>query len=242
MPRQAIPGSLLAAAAIVAMVALVATGCGRAPGGSSGSATPVTSAGADAALDSFFATIAEPNELSFRLHQTAELGRLGVPLVSTEHDLDVSGSDFAGRESAGSTSVQIGFDFVVIGDAGWVRADGKDWTEVAATELSPEDVLDVWRHIAPREDLSFERVDADGALHFRSTTPMAYDAASLRSSGLTAQVVDAELILQADGTPVSLTLLIEGSGTIDGQVLELTGSTVAEFSRWGEEITIEPPG
>lgn len=238
MPLPAIHRSLLAVATIVA---LLATGCGRAPGGSSGSATPAPSAGADAALDTFFATIAKPNELSFHLHQTAELGRLGVPLVSTEHDLDVSGSDVAGRENAGSTSVQVGFDFVVVGDEAWVRADGKDWTEVAATELSPEDVLDVWRHLAPREDLSFERVDADGALHFRSTTPMAYDAASLRASGLTVQVVDAELILQTDGTPVSLTLAIEGSGTINGQVLELTGSTVAEFSRWGEEITIEPP-
>jgi hypothetical protein len=236
--RPAIRRSLLA---VATTVALVATGCGAAPGGSSGSAAPASSARADAALDSFFTTIAEPGELSFHIHQAAELGRQGVPFISTVLDLDVSGSDFAGHESAGSTSLQIGFDLVVVGDAGWVRPDGEDWTEVAATELSPGDVLDVWRHLPQGEDLSFERVDADGALHFRSTTPRAYEAASLRTSGLTAEVVDAELILQADGTPVSLTLLIEGGGTIDGQVVELTGSTVAEFSRWGEEIAIEPP-
>ncbi|MEW5990981.1 MAG: hypothetical protein AB1736_06500 [Chloroflexota bacterium] len=250
---------LATAAAVLAATMVVLAGCGQtaspspAPATASptpaatdsappGTATPAApDAGAEAALDAFFATVAEPEALSFHLRQEATLETGGVPFITAEYDLDVAGTAFAGAASAGGLGSQVEFELVLVGDRAWIKVDDGDWTETDPAALGPEDIVDVWRYVAPRVDLEFEGRDEAGNLRFRSTTPMPYETGSMRESGMTGQITGQVLVLTPAGVPVGLELAIEAAGAIGEQELDFAGTTTIEFSRWGEPITIEPP-
>lgn len=195
----------------------------------------------EAALDAFFTEVATTDDLSYHIHQVADLENEGQPLLTAEYELDVVGNDVSGSLTAGGAGLDVSLDLVLLGDQGWILVTGGDWTEVDPDDLDRDDIVDVWRYVAPRDDLTLDSVDSTGALHFTSTTPLPYETSSMRTSGLTGTITESELVLLPDGTPVELNLTIEAGGTVSGARVNLDGTTEVEFSNWGEDIVIEAP-
>jgi hypothetical protein len=189
----------------------------------------------------FFGMVAEPGSLSFHLRQEAKLENSGVPFITARYDLDVAGADFAGQASAEGMGIEVAFELVGVDERAWLRIADGDWNEADYESVGAEDVLDIWRYVASRESLELEDIDADGDYVFESAARMPYETGAMRDSGMIGEITQQVLVLTPDGVPVSLELWIEARGTVGQQVLDVTGTTSVEFSRWGEPITIEAP-
>lgn len=155
----------------------------------------------------------------------------------------LSGGDGTMTYQMNTVSASLAFEAIFLGDYGYVRLTGGEWTRVLRDEVDTAGTqLDSFEFLTSTDDLRYEGTTIhDGReVHVLANT-RTFD---LQASPETepGQVTRLRILVLADGTPVFLsyhmtTLVADGRGG----TVSASGDVEQAFRNVGEPVVIEPP-
>jgi hypothetical protein len=201
---------------------------------------------ADAAIAAFLGRV-QAGDLAY---QATFRGRTrhAVDILTTVGSLDVAGADyrlvveFTFSRGRGTERVEHRY----VGGRAWLRIANGRWsrykTFLAERSMSPlaaiVDETDI-------QLLGTERARGDVPERYRVEVPTTFFHPSLIPAGnLTAEAVDRsrlELLIEANGVPVSGSSTITGRGRVSGQLQEVVIEADLAFTRVGGAIVVRAP-
>jgi hypothetical protein len=229
-----------ARAAALALAILSAAGCtsvgsrSATDAESPGSITASTPGAGEArpAVQAFAQLIAR-EDLAFHVDETiSSTGGGGRATVS----MDVAGSDFAATiDIPGVKSIELRH----VGGITFARQGKGKWRSGTADERLLDELTDPWLYLCWLDDLELT-VPADPPGGFTLACSKAYDYQSplMRQAGKVGRIESLQLVLDADGRPVTMTL--SGSGPTMATDSD-TFRAIMSFSSVGDRIEVKAP-
>jgi len=261
-PEAALSGGPQSAlAALIAVVALVAAGCGftvldpigsatptvsptaRTPASSSPSVAPTADPGTTAVKD--FVALVTKDGFSYQATFTGQSRHTTDILPISKGLLQVSGDDVLVRATFKFPSgARYPVEHRYVGGKAWIKYDASDpWHRVP---IRPADTMAAFAAIRSATDVTYLGPVKSGGktyyqVSFRSAivNPVMIPAVNLTETSLTTPKLT--LLIDAAGRPVKGTAEIEGKGRVSRQLQEIVIDLTVTFTKVGQAVSIKAP-
>jgi hypothetical protein len=185
-----------------------------------------------------FLVIRDQAFISYHERQDGQMWLGDATLGTFKWDADVSDDRIHFR----GTVLGIREERITIGDASWVKRRTR-WVESnddPGFRTRIEDYEALKEGGADVELVETYRQGGQWIYHLRSTTPEAYDF-EFDEDSVTGSLTQLDVLLREDGTPYRIEFEFEATASEGGLRVRVRVVSRSDFTRFGEEIVIEPP-
>jgi hypothetical protein len=210
-----------------------------APSRSSGPAQP--SGDPDVILTTFLEAFAETDT---PFHVDASVLLLGDARGRGALDLDVSGTDLAGRIEFTADGQRVEYEQIDVGGHTYIRHPGADW--IVHPHTAPIQPLNPFRRLR-QTDMTYTGLTRPPGrpwvYEFTTRKWIGEDPSSVATTVEDAAIEASALnvFVDQDGLPVNAFLTYGVTGTVDGEPVRFGYVVQYEFSDLGKPVTIEAP-